>query len=276
MNLAQVIQALDGSGELKVPEWLPGAYRRQYIHFHDGRTDSAARVFWLQSGGLTIDLRLPAHPDSADEPGLRYQGWSADSVWQADQLSWESFTSLHERDLWPEPAMLDRVGLHLIERAPSGVYLEDWLALQSQPGPLAGFRLRSIKLPGETGWRECGGALIVAGDWAGWVLDVREIDVELSGKTGFITRIARRSSESDFVSVAALDGADLGKPLLPEGQFVLKAEQLIHAIETSHGVVELAYEVDLVRSGFDFVQASTCSSAGAIWYQAEQNWLSRR
>lgn len=276
MNLAQVVEALDGQGELSVPDWLPGAYRRQFIHFEDGRTDSATQVFWLQSGGLTIDLRLPANPIAPDEPHERFQGWCAESVWRNDQLSWKSFVSFHDRDLWPEPAILNRVGLHMIERAPSGIYLEDWLALQSQTGPLAGFRLESIKLPGESDWRDCGGALIVAGDWAGWVFDGRLDKNHVAPLPAFVTRIGRGSLQKGFRISAALNAELTGQPLMPASEFEIFEASLLQRFIVETGEILLRYSIDWVQTDFAFGNSGKTAEQGQLWYQSAHDWLARR
>jgi hypothetical protein len=43
-----------------VPVWTLGCFRRRSITFSTGATDAQTQVVWLQSRGLTADLRLPA------------------------------------------------------------------------------------------------------------------------------------------------------------------------------------------------------------------------
>ena len=276
MNFKSALIAMGERNNFQVPAWLLGAYRREYIHFYNGTTDSVTRVFWLQSGGLSIDLRLPGDPQATGEPQTRYQGWSADSVWQNGQLSWANFTSLHQRDLWPEPAILNRVGLHLIEQAPSGVYLEDWLALQSTPGVSAGFKLLSVKLPDESEWHPCSGVLIVAGDWAGWVLDARPLAGALQALPEFVTRIARGSLDAGFVVHAALDAQSVGQSLLPPSGYEVHGDYLLQRMALNGREVLLRYQVDSIQTCFDFGRFPAAGEAGLRWYQREAEWLVRR
>src|SRR6187455_728894 len=43
-----------------VPAWTLGCFRRRSISFFNGDADDATLVLWLQSRGLTADLRLAA------------------------------------------------------------------------------------------------------------------------------------------------------------------------------------------------------------------------
>ena len=48
-----------------VPSWTLGCFRRRSISFFNGDSDDSTLVLWLQSRGLTGDLRL-----AADRPGV--------------------------------------------------------------------------------------------------------------------------------------------------------------------------------------------------------------
>ncbi|MGB1092500.1 MAG: hypothetical protein ACPGYX_10270, partial [Oceanobacter sp.] len=118
MHLSEVLQVADlvTTSELTnsrslitdsdpLPDWLMGAFRRRTISFADGTSDTDTRVFWLQSRGLTIDLRLPLleHQQAIPVPNLDQpqtlsatadlEAWYAHSVWRQEQgkqlLSWQ-------------------------------------------------------------------------------------------------------------------------------------------------------------------------------------------
>lgn len=183
-----------------VPDWMVGAFRRRSISFADGTSDLDTRVYWLQSRGLTIDLRLPRlidqrrfpMPDPAQvstlEEFVDFEGWYAETVWQNRQLSWREGTSLQLHDRWPEPAELRRVGNCMMEFAPSGAYLEDWRYLDQgndQSGYMIGLELESESCLDSGTHYPRRGALIICGQYAGLVIG-RPENPELLG-TGLAT-----------------------------------------------------------------------------------------
>jgi hypothetical protein len=187
-----------------VPAWMQGAFRRRSITFADGQTDTDTRVFWLQSQGLTIDLRLPtlieqqnrSLPEADNLPSLNGfaddEGWYAHSFWNGQQLGWQHGCSWQLHNRWPEPAELRRVGNCMMEFAPSGAYVEDWRLLNQQAGPLIALELLSeqdITNP-ENGGKHSDiqprqGALIIAGEYAGLVLGRSQIHTEQQTATAF-------------------------------------------------------------------------------------------
>jgi len=42
------------------PAWTTGLWKRDFIRFADGTTDSRTEVYWGQTGSLFVDLRVPA------------------------------------------------------------------------------------------------------------------------------------------------------------------------------------------------------------------------
>lgn len=150
-----------------VPDWLRGCWQRRRIDYADGRSDRDSRVFWIQGAGLYGDLRLaPGRPAVAAEgpwsPAeaaalARQQG--ATGFCRCDQTgyaSWHREWGYQPVVDFPEPGLLRREGAVLIERAPSGAYEEEWLALTPPGAPL--FALRRLTAPRRR--------LIVVGDCA--------------------------------------------------------------------------------------------------------------
>lgn len=141
-------------GSVTVPARLLGCWYRRYIRFADGTEDTSTRVIWVQTLSGVGDIRV-----SATRPDLRSRGGLED-------CSIEELLALAEQDCfcgvtlfdakakpfptasWPRESYLFRFqpvitfpepgwmewlegGTCMIERAPSGAYVEDW---RLQPG----------------------------------------------------------------------------------------------------------------------------------------------
>lgn len=149
MTLLEIAKTHLSTASYSVPEWVLGAFSRRSISFADGLTDTDTRVFWLQSRGLTIDLRLPL---PRDQPVLTdhsdaicamsdLEGWYAHTCWENNLLSWCNGASYQLHNRWPEPAQLRRVGNCMVEFAPSGAYVE--IGVCSTRAVRAPYRLRA-------------------------------------------------------------------------------------------------------------------------------------
>jgi len=136
-----------------VPDVLRGAWRRAWIRFGDGTVDDTSLVLWMQFDHQMVDVRLPAnHAELRDRAGLdncsmsdvrqlatsdSSSGFttctpivvdddgarSATAEWFSDPgVSFQPFTS------FPEPGLLEwnDDGTVMMERAPSGSYVEEW------------------------------------------------------------------------------------------------------------------------------------------------------
>jgi hypothetical protein len=136
-------------GSVTVPTRLLGCWYRRYIRFPDGTEDTSTRVIWVQTLSGVGDIRVPA-----TRPDLRARSGLAD-------CSKEELLALAEQDCfcgvtlfnskakpfptasWPKESYLFRFqpvitfpepgwmewlegGTCMIERAPSGAYVEDW------------------------------------------------------------------------------------------------------------------------------------------------------
>jgi hypothetical protein len=166
------------------PAWAIGCFERRSITFFDGTTDASTKVVWLQTPGLTFDLRLPAaRPAAGDLDGggggdlpldvclalARCEGGLARASWDGERMAWSDWTALQLHDKWPEPGLLRRVGDCLIEHAPSGAYVEDWRFKPSPPGPLLALRLVEERDLDRGVVLHRGGGLLVCGAHAGLV-----------------------------------------------------------------------------------------------------------
>jgi hypothetical protein len=178
LAFTQIAKALDSAPIPRVPEWALGAVRRRSITFATGFCDDLTRVYWVQSHGMTGDLRIhPQRPDLKPETrfadlGLKdlvllasVEGGVATTNWAEGVMSWTDWIGFQPYDKYPESGLMRRIGDCMIEFAPSGVYVEDWRFLPSAPGLLVGLRLISeTSLDGVAYTRQ--GGMVIAGDHA--------------------------------------------------------------------------------------------------------------
>ena len=59
MSLDRLAATRPYAEPLAVPSWTLGCFHRRCITFATGVEDPSTRVIWIQSHGLTADLRLP-------------------------------------------------------------------------------------------------------------------------------------------------------------------------------------------------------------------------
>ena len=146
-----------------VPSELIGCWRRAWIRFADGTYDDTTQVIWLQLDSRMADIRIPAsRPDLSRRGGfddcsldeLRQLADSdsssgitrcTDIVTDADgvrRATAEWFTrgigiNFQPVSVFPEPGLLEwnDDGNVLIERAPSGAYVEEWHLMPGTCGP---------------------------------------------------------------------------------------------------------------------------------------------
>jgi hypothetical protein len=285
MTLAELLAVLPPTGidDLAFPRHLLGAFRRKSITFCSGLTDEQSVVYWFQSRSFTIDLRLP---DGAATAVIDRQGWTGDTLWDGQHLSWAIARSYQPRNQWPEPARVSFIGNSVIEFAPSGAYVEDWRQ-QATTGPLLGLRLTGMTNEA-TGERfAMDGGLVLAGDYAAYarsrlpgVDDAlrREGDLARALARGIVTE---RQVESHEVSVA-VDGAiihstqpqRLGAPIAgtvertPDGAVVMAC-----MIEDAPG--RLHFTVDAYVPDFAFGTQTPATPEALAWLEQEQSHLTR-
>ena len=149
--------------EQTVPDELIGCWRREWIEFADGSRDDTTVVLWLQLESEMADVRVPAdrglaaradfHECSLDEVRSLTASESSSGFTVctpiaidpdgARRATAEWFTrgngiAFHPLSAFPEPGLLEWVTDDvLIERAPSGAYVEEWHRLPNTTSPLA-------------------------------------------------------------------------------------------------------------------------------------------
>jgi len=136
-----------------VPDELQGCWQRAWIEFADGTRDDTSLVIWLQLPSLMADVRLSADAVALGAAGLT--GFADCSLAQLQLLaasessagatsctpiavgadgvhrataSWTSVVGFQAVSAFPEPGLLEfgADGTVMIERAPSGAYVEEW------------------------------------------------------------------------------------------------------------------------------------------------------
>lgn len=297
-----------------VPVWTLGCFRRRSISFFNGDSDEATLVLWLQSRGLTGDLRLAAdRPKPASRAQLaelslaeltrlaeveggmastRFEPLPAVGVELCGSMNWLDWTAFQLHAKWPEPGSLRRVGDCLIEHAPSGAYVEDWRLQPAGDGPLIGLRLveeRDTKT-GEVTHR--GGGLVVAGDHAIFVrgraeaLPRAERLSELMERAareprlldavfGFEASYARRDGSGRYVISASTLPWREGRPLLATSGFAFEDSVVVQRAKEKECAVERRFTVDTLEESYEDWLATPATSGAVAWLDAEQGTLLR-
>jgi hypothetical protein len=122
----------------RVPDVLLGAWRRTSIVNDDGSSDTDSIVLWLQLESAMVDVRIPVDTEdpSACEASTGHTTCSpfetgGDGIRRAI-AEWHTRgpddIAIHPVSAFPEPGLLawNEDGSVMIERAPSGAYVEEW------------------------------------------------------------------------------------------------------------------------------------------------------
>ena len=285
---------------LRVPAWTLGCFRRRSITFYTGATDGHTHVLWLQSHGLTADLRLsPGRPalrgrETLDHCGddelmalAQVEGGLAETAFDRAQMSWSNWTAFQLHDKWPEPALLHRVGDCLIEFAPSGAYVEDWRLQPSAPGPLIGLRLIEERDVARQEVRHRGGGLVLCGEHAALirgrpaVLPAAERLEDLV-RANLTNRDVLRAIFAFETSYAVGNVVRHSTNPLREGKALLNldgfsydgASGLVLQKTVEEGVaIERRFAVDTLRSNFKTEPETSASSEAQDWLARERATL---
>ena len=139
---------------MSVPEELFGCWQRQWIEFEDGTRDNTSFVMWLQLPSLMADVRMSADAISLggrtsfsmDELMVLAESDSSSGATTCTPLvagrataEWSSNIGFQPVSAFPEPGLLEWLGDEtvMMERAPSGAYVEEWHLLSESRGPLS-------------------------------------------------------------------------------------------------------------------------------------------
>ncbi len=297
-----------------VPVWTLGCFRRRSITFFNGDSDDSTLVLWLQSRGLTGDLRLAAErPKPLSREALselsfadlmrlaeaeggasptRFEPSPASGVELSGTMHWPDWTAFQVHDKWPEPGELRRVGDCLMEYAPSGAYVEDWRLQASGDGPLIGLTLVEER-DGKSGQvTHRGGGLVIAGEHAIFVrgrpeplpaaarlsdlLERATKEARLFDAIfGFEASYARRDGSGRYVVKASTLPWREGRPLLALGGFSLEDGFVVQKAREKERAVERRFRVDTLESNYEDWLATPTTSQAVAWLAAEQPTLLR-
>jgi hypothetical protein len=137
-----------------VPVWLRGCWRRAWIQFAEGARHETEHVFWLQTASAMADVRVPVdrpsfdgctsvHHCSAEQLDSLAAANASTGFTVADDVrrgpdgtgrctaQWFTYghgVNFQPQCTFPEPGLLEvsADGTVMIERAPSGAYVEEW------------------------------------------------------------------------------------------------------------------------------------------------------
>jgi hypothetical protein len=310
MHINELIAQYNRKNEKSIPDWMIGCFKRRSISFANGKIDTKTHVFWLQGRNLTIDLRLPIEAEMITnqtwqecstqeiEQLTNYDGWSADSTWQNNQLSWSGGSSFQIHNRWPEPAILSRVGDCMIEASPNESYIEDWRIKSKAPGALLSFELISEENLTTGELRHKGGALIINGDWAGLVLG-RAVDITLTNKDpkklidivknnhtdknflkqvfNFETSVAQGSLVDGFKVKYSTLNDRLEQPLFELNGFEIdeQANEVTQTFTLNNQQIKRRFAIDTLEANFAFSEKTHWRKETQKWFDGEQEVLGR-
>ncbi|MFM2069831.1 MAG: hypothetical protein RLZZ623_94 [Actinomycetota bacterium] len=205
-----------------------GCWRRSWIRFQDGTLDDTSIVIWLQTPDAMADLRV-----SAVAAGIVARAAGDCTVEQLAELagsdSSSGYTRTHGCDengvitatwhtgpegveyqpvtAFPEPGLLewDATGTVMIERAPSGAYVEEWRLLPNSRDPL--LHVVGLENGVRTGAYRAGDHLIVVRDRAA---GAAAIDCEFSYAVRVADRFVVMHSTQPWRVGAVVDAHALG------------------------------------------------------------------
>lgn len=293
MNLLDLCREHQWQRAEGLPEWMLGLYRRRTITFANGLSDSQTRVFWLQSPGLTIDLRLPLVNQQrlivdAVHDFAEFEAWYAHSVWMGTELKWRAGVSFQESNRWPEASHLQRVGNCMMEFAPNGAYVEDWrLQSRGHIDSLIGLELISETDLTTNSTLIRKGALIIAGKHAGMILDYPEVIEQRSPDAiaqvspekllGFYAAIGELAPENKYVATHALHATDVGNSITSMEGFSLAEDIgfLRQRLMENGREIERLYWIDVMQAGFNFDESTPDDDEAEAWLHRENKTFSR-
>lgn len=295
----------------RVPGWTLGCFRRRSITFFNGDSDDRTLVVWLQSRGLTADLRLADdRPRLASREALgdlplaelerlaeaeggvsptRFEPDAVSGVELSGTMLWPDWTAFQLHAKWPEPGNLRRVGDCLIEYAPSGAYVEDWRLQTSGPGPLVGLSLLEERDSKGTLLHR-GGGLVIAGEHALFVRGRPEALppaarlgelVERAAREpklrellfGFEASYARRDEAGRYQVVASTLPWREGKPLMALGGFSVHDGLVLQKARENGRGIERRFQIDTLEPSYEDWLATPATATAVEWLAAEPSLL---
>lgn len=155
----------------KVPAEYRGLWRRRLLQTPE-HTDRSTLVYWLQTGSLYADLRLPAER-ACDDPQVlaRQQGFAGLLKVDGNRLTWERWLDFQPLAA-PDVGRVHFEGEVLVEHGVHAEYREEWERVQA-----AGADSIALSLEAELDARgrqaDRRGVLVACGDYFLFALDRR-------------------------------------------------------------------------------------------------------
>ena len=287
------------------PDWLIGCFRRRSITFFQGHCNTSTEVYWLQTRGLCVDIRLATLRPRADGRTslddftdleltslAQAEGGGANTAWDGRFMRWFDWCAFQLHNKWPEPGCLRRVGDCLIEFAPSGAYVEDWRLRPSRPGPVIGLRLIEERAVATGAVLHRGGALIVCGDHAALVrgrpceakIKTRWTDVlQENGHRSLAKELfacetcyaAREPLSGDFITVSSTNPLREGKTLCIEEDFEFDSDtrHVYQTFEENGEIVQRVFTIDTLEDDHQFQRSTPVTASVAAWLASEAETL---
>lgn len=271
------------------PDWLIGCFRRRSITFFQGQCDTSTEVYWLQTRGICVDIRMsPERPrahgrtslDDFSESELallaRAEGGAARTEWDGASLRWLDWKSFQIHHKWPEPGCLRRIGDCVIEFPPSGAYVEDWRLQRSQPGPVVGLQLIEERVPRTGKVTHRGGALIVCGDHAALVRGRPSVTIPRCELFSCEASYGVRDPASgEFTVTLSTNPLREGQILCIQDGFDLdhQTQQVRQRVEIDGELRERIFTIDTLELQHHFRRSSDVSAGVAAWLASEAETL---
>ena len=302
-TLEEIAQRYGAASALRVPAWALGTVRRRSITFATGVEDTKTFVAWVQSHGMTGDLRIhPARPklrvsDRLEDLDLKslvwlasVEGGTAATSWSDGVMSWADWIGFQPYDKYPEPGLMQRIGDCMIEFAPSGMYVEDWRFQDSRPGPLAGLRLVSETAADGLQYARSGG-FVITGDHVILAMARRQELPDGTRAQDFVEQAADpvaalrrvldctvdysiRHGARRIISVSTdprREGSEC--KLLESLTFGASANLLVEKVTGEEGVRSRLWRIDSLESAHEFGRSTSAPDDGLAWLQREADTL---
>lgn len=310
IGLAQAFVTLEDIAERhaaapvpRVPAWAFGTVRRRSITFATGVEDAKTFVVWVQSHGMTGDLRIhPARPkllmtdriEDLDHQSLVWlasvEGGTATASWSDGVMSWADWIGFQPYDKYPESGFMRRIGDCMIEFAPSCIYVEDWRFQDSQPGPLAGFQLiNETACDGRTYARR--GGFVIAGDHSVLSLARKSVFPEGTRAQDFVGQAAdpvaalrqvlecsvdyvTKHGDRQAIAVSTdprLEG--LASTLVERFSFGTEADLVVEHVTGEQGVQSRLWRIDSLELAHEFTRSTQAPEDSLNWLQREADTL---
>lgn len=154
-----------------VPAEYRGLWRRRLLQTPE-LTDRSTLVYWLQTGSLYADLRLPAERVPDDPQALaRQQGFAGLLKVDGNRLTWERWLDF-QPPAAPDVGRVHFEGEVLVEHGVYAEYREEWERVPAAAADGAALSLEA-ELDGRGRQVERRGVLVACGDYFLFALDRR-------------------------------------------------------------------------------------------------------